>query len=219
MSLHAAVVRGADPPLNPSSDQARRLLEHELSKPKYGDRTNPIVRAIRWFLQKLSHAADGVGGIDRGWMLLILLVLAVLIGLALTRLRRRQSGADTATTSQPIVDLSLDPGSLRAAAARSLSAGDLAQAYVEYFRAMALTGVERTIVSPRPGSTAHEVTTELARAFPDQAAALATSGDLFDAVRYGERTPSREAVEQLSAMESQLRSARPFQHGRVAVSR
>lgn len=199
----------ADPPLDPSSEQARRLLEHELSKPKYGDRRNLVERFVDWVREWIDKLAGGVGGLDTRWIVLALAVLAVVIGLGLSRVRLRQ-GPRLAEDDELLDTRGLSADELRAAGARALADGDLADAYLQYFRALARRGVERTLVAERPGATAHEVSLELARAFPDHRPALHDASDTFDAVRYGGRLPDRTAVEAIRDLDRALSGTRPL---------
>ena len=70
--------------------------------------------------------------------------------------------------------------------------------------------LERTLVAERPGATAHEVSLELARAFPDHRPTLHDASDTFDAVRYGGRLPDRTAVEAIRDLDRALSGTRPL---------
>lgn len=199
----------ADPPLNPSADEARRLLADELRKPKYGDRRGLLERLQDWLDEHLSGVVAGGTAINRVFLLIGLLVIAALIAFGLSRIRRGQGSVRKATDADQVVDLEQTAQQLRDAAARALADGDNATAYVGYFRALARTGVDRTIVSARPGATAHEVTNELAVAFPAHRGELRRAGATFDEVRYGGRTPALDAVTALRELDATLSSSRP----------
>ncbi len=198
----------ADPPLNPGSDQARRLLEHELSKPKYGDRRSLIERFVDWVLARLNDVGEGVGALSMWWLVLILAVLAALIGFGLSRVRRG-AGARGQREDEQLLTHETSAQELRDAAARALADGDLAGAYTQYFRALARRGVERTVLAARPGATAREVAAELGRSFPDHASELARAAAGFDAVRYGGRVPDRAMVETMRDLETAVAGSRP----------
>lgn len=212
--MHLAVL--AEPPLDPSADQARRLLEHELSKPKYGDRRTLLQRLMDWLDERLTELTNSVGGLSTGWLLLLLAAIAVLIGFGLTKVRRRQGPGRGHDDAEPVVSDELNADDLRRLAARALSDGDHTLAYVQYFRAIATRGVERAIVSARPGATAHEVAGDLARAFVDRRVEIDRCAARFDEVRYGGQTPARHEVESIRTLEESLARSRPHQFASVS---
>lgn len=199
----------ADPPLTPGSDQARRLLEHELSKPKYGDRRGLLERFLDWMWNKVSELGDGIGSLPTQWLVVLLVLLAALIGFGLTRIRRHQGPRRGGDEDESVLVAETSAKQLRQEAAEALADGDLPLAYLQYFRAMARAGVERTVVADRPGSTAREVVDQLARAFPEQRTPLDDAERTFEEVRYGGRTPSRDAVEAIRGLEDTIAAARP----------
>lgn len=199
-----------EPPLQPSSDDARRQLEHELSKPKYGDRRTLLQKLMDWLNERLADLTDGAGSLPPLWLGLVLIMLAALIGLGLTRIRRRQGperGSDHDVDE--VISTELDADELRAAGDRALADDDTALAHVQYFRALARRGVDRTIVSARPGATAHEVANELSHAFPDRRADIDAAARTFDEVRYGGRVPPRPVVEAMRDLDASLARSRP----------
>ena len=82
-------------------------------------------------------------------------------------------------------------------------------AVVAWFRALAREAADRTLLGPSAGLTAHEVALRLAPLFPDHAAALARSGDVFDVVLYGKLQVGRAEAEEVRDLDAALRSARP----------
>lgn len=199
----------ADPPLNPGSDQARRLLEHELSKPKYGDRRGLLERFLDWMWNRASELGDGLGGLPTQWLVVLLVLLAALIGFGLTRIRRHQGPRRGSADDEPVLVTETSAKQLRQAATDALAGGDLPLAYLQFFRAMARAGVERTVVADRPGSTAREVVDQLTRAFPAQRASLDDAERTFEEVRYGGRTPARATVEAIRELDDTIAVTRP----------
>jgi hypothetical protein len=200
------------PPLTPDDDTARRWVTGELSKPEYA------AARPNWFdllSQKIAewfgslHLGGGQG--TSGWLAVIggavavaLIVLAVL-RFGLPRLNRRARAAalggevaDTRTAEQ-----------LRVAADRAAAQGDWSLAVIERFRALAASLAERTVVTVRPGTTAHEVALQAAAVFPADAAGLRDAADTFDAARYLGHTQDRAAHERLRSLDERLRRAAP----------
>ncbi|GAA4165482.1 DUF4129 domain-containing protein [Gryllotalpicola daejeonensis] len=201
------------PPLTPDDDTARRWLTNELSKPEYASaRPNwfDLVsqRIAEWFG---SLHVKGVGGPSGLWLAVILAaIVLVIIVLAFLRygrprLNRRRSAdrlggevADTRTADE-----------LRAAADRAAAQGDWSLAVLERFRAIAASLAERTVISVRPGTTAHEVALEASVVFPAEGAPLRDAADTFDGARYLGRPQDGAAHERLRALDERLRRATP----------
>jgi hypothetical protein len=198
----------AEPPLDPSGDEARSLLRRELVHPEYHDR-NLVEAAMSW----IGRALDGL--IDKAAQAPPLstfaaIVAFLLLGIALTWLLSRVRRAPRATErSGPVVDdTTVTAAELRAAAERALTEGRNAAALVDGFRALTVRQVERGRMDDRPGATAHEVADVLATTYPDQRAAVTGSALLFDAVRYGDRPATREQATEVLALDEALAGRR-----------
>ena len=196
-----------DPPLDPTSPEARDWLEDELSKGIYRDDRGPLERLIDWINELLSRT--GSGSLP-AWMI----VLAVVVALAVLALvvARSVQAERRMTGSRP--DGVLDgparsAAEHRAAAGRALAAGDHDTAVVESYRAITRSAIERTLLDDLPGRTAHEVSVALGPVFPASAARLAAAADTFDAVLYGRRAAAAEAAQEVAALDSTLAATRP----------
>lgn len=199
-----------DPPLDPSSEEARRLLQEELAKVKY----NPQPSLMDRFLEKLNElfTTTGASGLGvPGWLIpvVVTIVLAVVILIVLRSGsvegllgRRRRAGAF-------VDDPSLTAADYRARASAAEADGDWDTLVVEAFRALATAAVERALLDDLPGRTAHEAAIELGPVFPAYEQRLRAAADSFDLVRYGKRHVSREAALDVRALDGELTQTRP----------
>lgn len=199
----------AKPPLDPSSGQARRWLDHELSKAKYGDQHNLIGRLTDWLGRQFDHLTKGSGALDPTTLVVVLVVLAALIGVGLTRVRLDRPTRTAAGDDGVFGDDVRSARELREQARRARSAGDLDAAFLAWFRAIARSGVERVLVPERVGATAHEVADQLAEAFPDRRDELGSVAAIFDRIRYGDRHAATDDVDLAEALDDALTRSRP----------
>jgi hypothetical protein len=200
-------VRG-DAPLDPTSAEARELLEEELRKAVYADDRGLLERLWAWLGDQLSGPTPA-GGLP-AWTIW----LAVLIGLAVLalvllrpiRAERRMTGPRGEGVLAGPVRSALEH---RAAAAAALAAGDADAAVLEGYRALTRSAVDRTLLEDLPGRTAHEVAVELGPLFPEYAARLATAADAFDAVLYGRRPATLPRASEVVDLDVALLGSRP----------
>jgi hypothetical protein len=199
-------------PVDPDAEEARRWIVDELSKPDYRAAQptwfDLLAAAIGDWLASLTlGAGDGPPGI--GALIVVLIVVAVLVIafllFGLPRLNRRSTMGGGLFGD----DDRRDASAIRAAAQLAASQGDHSLAITEMFRAIARGLAERTVLSTTPGTTAHEFAVRAGRAFPASSDALADAAAVFDDVRYLDREGTREQYERVSALERELRSARP----------
>ena len=196
------------PPLTPSNDDAHRWLADELAKSKY--QTPPDLFA--WLGRLLDRIpAVQVGSFTfPGW--LVPAATVVVIGIALILVlrsggvkiggRRRRSGAF-------VDDPTLTAADYRRLATEAVAAEDWDSVALQSFRALAVGAAERTLLDDRPGRTAHEVVVELAPIFPGFEPRLSASSDVFDLVRYGGRSTTRESALATRDLDAELRLVRP----------
>ncbi|WEO78174.1 DUF4129 domain-containing protein [Cryobacterium sp. SO2] len=197
--------------MDPDAPEAQQWLRDELAKapyqaaqPTWFDR---VSQAIVDWLGSLSFSGDGSGG----WLSVIgtlvgiaVVVAAVLIFGLPRRARRRQSATgifaedDRRTAAQ-----------LRAAAATAADALDWTLASEEAFRAIAQALVERTIVRPTPGTTAHSVAELAGAAFPAELDRLRAGAVVFESVRYLGGSGTESGYRALAALDADLQAARP----------
>jgi len=199
-----------DPPLDPTSPQARQWLEDELRKGIYHEQKGLLARIWDWLNNLISGAGAGAGGLA-GWTIWIAVaVIVAVVALVLVRsmhAERRMRGP----RSDGVLDgPTRTAAEHRASAARALEAGDADTAVLEAYRALTRSAIERTLLDDLPGRTAHEVAVALAPVFPASASSLAVAADTFDAVRYGRRAARPEAARDLIALDADLAGTRPL---------
>lgn len=199
---------GIEAPLDPTSPEARELLEQELRKAVYADDRGLLERLWDWLREQLSGtaASDALPA----WTIW----LAVLVGVAVLalvlhrsiRAERRMTGSRGEGVLEGPVRTA---GEHRAAAAAALAAGDADTAVVEGYRAISRSAVDRALLEDLPGLTAHEVAVALGPLFPGDAERLASAADAFDAVRYGRRPATLPRATDVVDLDLALLGSRP----------
>lgn len=198
-----------DPPLDPTSAQAREWLEAELRKGVYREDPSLLERLWDWASRALA-GTTAEGGLPAWTIWLAVLVGVAVVALVVARsvrAERRMTGPRRAG----VLDGPVRPAAEhRAAAKAALAAGDADTAVLEGYRAIARSAVERTLLDDLPGRTAHEVSVALFPVFPPYAGSLAFAADTFDAVRYGRRPASADAARAVIALDDDVSQARPL---------
>ncbi len=196
-----------DPPLDPTSPQARQWLEDELRKGIYREQKGLLERLQDWLNQLLSGTSgDGLAAWTVWVALAVLVAVVALVVLRSLHAERRMTGP----RHEGVLDgPARTAAEHRAAAARALEGGDADTALLEAYRAIARSAIERTLLDDLPGRTPHEVAVALGPVFPASAAALATAADAFDAVRYGRRAARPESARDVIALDAALARTRP----------
>ncbi len=196
-----------DPPLDPTSPEARQWLEDELRKGVYREQKGLLQRLWEW-LTGLGSGGDGLG--FPAWTIwaavLIGVAVVALVLLRSLRAERRMTGRARAGVLDGPARTAAEH---RAAARAALDAGDADLAVLEAYRAIARSAIERTLLDDLPGRTAHEVAVALGPVFPASASSLGVAADVFDAVRYGRRTARVESARDLVALDATLAGSRP----------
>ncbi len=199
-------------PLEPDADEARELLLDELSKLEYAQAQptwfDLLTQAIvEWFagLQFGGGAGFPLGALLVALALVVAAVLVALLVYGLPRWRRRSSLAPDLFGEQD----GRTARELRRDAAAAAARNDWAAAIADRYRAIARSLDERTLVALLPGTTAHAVARQGARAFPDAASELEAAADLFDGVRYLDHEGTREGYESVRALDDRLAAATP----------
>ncbi len=198
----------ADAPLDPTSEQARRWLEDELSSGRYHAQPGLLER-VRELLDRLLNATPDGGLPSVAVPVAVGLVLAVL-ALVLWRVLRRDVGRTGSGGAAGVLDVpDLPAAVLRARAREALTRGDWDAAVLDGVRTVARSAVERVVLDDAPGRTAHEVALALGRRFAAEQAALVEAADAFDAVRYGHRAAAEATARTVLALDDRLAAARP----------
>lgn len=205
MTPLAALLTGSlEPPLDPSGDEARRLLRRELADPKYYD-ADILQRLSDWLDRLVNDTIDGVSASGPLSALLgIVVALALVAAIILIVSRARRTAQAERRPAAALTDEVITAAELRARAEAALTAGDTSAALVDAFRALAVRQVERQRIDDVPQATAHELARALAVEFPAQAGAVHHGADLFDQTLYGERRATREQALELLALDDAL---------------
>lgn len=211
--MSVLAVLAAWSPVDPSDDQARSEVQHELSRGRYLEADSVLDRLGRWLAdlwERLFGAALG-GGFPT--VFLVLVVILVVVGLCwlLPRVRRERRGARR-SGAVVLDEPALDASGYRDRAARAFAEGRTDDALLDAFRAIASDAVRRTLVPDTPGLTAHEIAVALATPFPDRTRELRTAAGWFDAVCYGDTRASRDWAAAVLSLDRELAATRPV-HG------
>lgn len=202
-----------DVPVDPTAPVAQQWLIDELSKPVY-QAAKPtlfdrVAKAIGDWLNSFQlGTVQGPPAFGIGVIIVIVLagiVVAFLI-FGVPRLNRRSTVAGSLFGE----DDARDSARIRQDAEAAARTGDYSTAVVEMFRAIARGLAERTIVTTSPGTTAHDFAGRAGVAFPPLTNRLADSAVAFDDVRYLGRPGTAEQFATITALERDLRSARPL---------
>ncbi|HEU5039093.1 MAG TPA: DUF4129 domain-containing protein [Nocardioides sp.] len=193
-----------EPPLDPSPDEARHLLERELVRPEY-HRHNLLDQVLDWidrFVNGTVEAASNAPPLSTFLAMVAFLLLALALAWLLSR-ARRTAHADRTRAVVASHEV-LTAAELRRRAERALAEGRHAEAVVEGFRALAVRQVERGWLDDLPGATAHEVATAVGAAHPEARGRVDRTALLFDEVRYGDRPATSAQAAEILALDDAL---------------
>ncbi|WP_158217721.1 DUF4129 domain-containing protein [Nesterenkonia sp. F] len=207
----ATLTAAADsPPLRPTRDGARELLEEELRDSRYDTADGgPIRRLIADALAWLDDRMITLTGVDIPYgpvLLLVLLAVAIVLVLLLVRPRLRHASVEDRALEE---EHGITAEELRDRAARRLAAGDPDAAFRDRFRAIVRTAEERDLLPAGAGRTATEAAVGLGAVFTAQRGHLRVAADLFNLSRYGGRPLSARDCEELAALDAALQTSRP----------
>ncbi|MGO1192770.1 MAG: DUF4129 domain-containing protein [Nesterenkonia sp.] len=201
-------------------DEARRLLEEELSGTEYQRQfSGPVREAIDRFLQWLQEGALNLGVVDipaGPLVVLFLLAAAITVVLLVVRPRLQRSAAADRGVD---IERGITAAELRARADRSAEAGNYDDAARDRFRALVRAAEERSLLRSSTGRTATEITEQLAIRFGEHGERLRAAADLFNLSRYGRQRLSVQQYEQLRALDATLREADPTEGADAAGPR
>jgi hypothetical protein len=210
--LRAAVPALAEP------DEARELLERELSDPAY-DPAEPTLldraaRAVQDFFAGLfdPQVPDGWG--PTAALVAAIVVAVVVVGALLIWGRpRRIARAAAASTTLFGEDERRTAAQLRTDAEAAAREERWDAAVILRFRALARALTERSLVDPAPGATAQSFAREAARPFPGSSDRFAEAAGVFDDVRYLRRPGSAALYRDLVGLDDDIARARPLLAG------
>jgi hypothetical protein len=205
---HGLAGRLADPPLDPTPDEARSLLRRELLAPDYHDQ-NVLQRLVDWLSRQVDGGVRTAGEappLQTFAVMLVVVLLAAGLAFLLSRARRTARADDD---EQPVLTgEDVTSAELRARALVAIGEERFEAALVDAFRALALRQVERGRLDDSPGATAHEVALALAGEYPHQRPRLDGSARLFDSVLYGDRPATHDQAADVLALDDELAGVR-----------
>ncbi|MGM7668846.1 DUF4129 domain-containing protein [Microbacterium sp. A93] len=191
----------------PDRDEARRLLQEQLSSSEYAEaRPHPILEWLREALAAVVEWLDSLGGAAPslpGWVLPLLLVAVAGVVLWLVRPRTNAS-ARARRAAAVLSDRSISPEQYRRTAASAAAAGQQGEALAAWYRALVRQAEVRTALTVKPGRTATEAAHGLGVAFPAERDALEAAADGFNAVVYGERSATPEQAAAVRELDERL---------------
>jgi len=185
-------------PVDPTEEEARRLLTEELKRRVYQEQESLLDRFSRWLGDRMSVPGLSGGG-AQWWVIALVLVVAGAVVFFVLRGPLRRSPE----LAGPAIPPASKPATSRQArehAEELARTGQWAQATIEAFRAIVLLLAERKLIGPPEGMTAHEVVTAARPRLPDHSRDLATGATTFDALAYGGRLGTAESYEQMSGL-------------------
>ena len=196
------------PPLDPTSDDARRWLVEELSKPGYSTQPSLWERFQEWLQNLFGQIRPGSA--SASWMLWILLaVLALVLAIIVIRLLRPERRRRGTRVGAVLDDSGRSAQEYRRDARAALQRGDFDTALLDSVRAIAAGASERVILEDSPGRTANELGQELRAAFPGHESALLALMRDFDGIRYGQEHASAPQASAAIDLESTLTDTAP----------
>jgi hypothetical protein len=194
----------ADPPLDPSPDDASSLLRRELVHPEYHER-NILQQILNWIDRFVSSSIDTAAQappLSTFAAMVAFLLLA--LGLAWLLSQARRTARSARVRGAVLTDEVVTADELRARAERALAEGRYGDAVVDGFRALAVRQIERGALDDLPGATAHEVAAALSAVHPGERQQVDRSAALFDSVLYGDRPASADQATDVLRLDDAL---------------
>lgn len=218
MTATLPALLGADAPVTPDADQARRWVVEELADPVYHHRPSLLEQVMEW----LGDLFDGIEGLPVSGPGALVVVLAVVAAVTLVAFwiagPVRRSRTVRGDRSLRALDDARSAAELRAGADRAAGAGDWDTAVAERFRAVVRSLEERAVLDERPGRTAHEAVEAAAPRFAALACRLRSGATVFDDVVYGSVPATAADDDALRVLDTDLTAARPATAADVAAA-
>lgn len=198
--------------LVPDADEARRLLDEELSKRIYVEaRPDLAERIVGDLLRAIGRLLDGLGALGPGPGTVVLLLgagIVVVLAVILSRPRANARG----TRPEPGVftgDVRRSAAEHRSRAAARAADRQWNEAIAELLRAIIRSAEERVLVDEQPGRTASEAAVQLGGVFPALAADVSWLAELFNETHYGRGTASDHQYRRAAEVDARLSALRP----------
>ena len=194
--------------LAPGPDQAREWLGEELSRSEY--RESWVERFVRWVndvIDQLAEAVGRAGQINPFVAIALTIVVAALLALVLSRLRRNVTVAEHGNAV--FTQARQTAAEHRQAAGAALEQARWDEAVVESVRALAAGLVERGLVAEQADITVHELAESAAALYPSLGGRLRRTGVVFDETRYGDRPADEDRAREAVALEQEISRRTP----------
>lgn len=204
----------------PDAEEARRLLEQELTKPAYVEaQPNIAERLLGEFLRAVVRFLDGLGGLGAGPGTLVLvigalLVVVVAIVLVRPRLNARGKGQEADVFAG---DTRYSAAQHRERATAAAAVSDWNTAVAELLRAIIRDAEERVVVAEQAGRTATEAAVQLGGVFPSLVSEVTWLADVFNETHYGNGSASEADYRRAATIDGRLSSERPAPAGGSAA--
>ena len=183
-AISAAQIRAGDSPLVPDPDDARRLLEQELTKPEYLTSRDWVGEFIAWIVSHLSLISEARSSIGVIAAVIVLLVLVGSLTWWILRVRRRANKVSDVEVQDALLDPRIAPEDYLRQALEARDT-DLDAAVIAGYRA-ALALLDRAgILQPSVGRTVGEVSATMSAVFPPLADGIARATFAFNIAAYG----------------------------------
>lgn len=206
LAATAQALIGAEVPVTPGADEARRWAQDELSGKVYQDAKPGWSEIVFDWLRKALADFLGTVGVAPAYTGLVIVgavvLVAIIVIIAIVRPRLNKRKRQSAEVFPPMVSRTAQE--YRALAQAAAASGDFATAISEQFRAMVRAAEERDIIALAPGRTALEASHDVARSFPQHARGLQSGAELFNAVRYGHVAADAAMFEELLSTDSAI---------------
>jgi hypothetical protein len=212
-------VAHTDTPVTVSSDQARQLAVHELSKPEYHQASPPpsAVPSTAVPSPPPPHTTSSSGHILT-IVLIIIAIIVVVIALVLflrwlgrprKTKKRKKASADQSTSAYSSAEALTGAALHRHNAELAANSGDWAAAIRERFRAVIATLDERGLLPERADRTADEAAHDAGVILPAHSTVLTAAAHAFDEVEYGEYVGTPDAYAVISNVDEVVRTEQP----------
>lgn len=186
----------ANPPLTPTDDEARNLLEAELRGAVYQEQPEPWYLRI---LERIIEFIENLSGTNMPPAVVLWIVLGVLVALAVVFVlagpirRARTTKRDKSLFETQTVTAA----EYRDRAQQAAAQGDFSLASIEMFRAVVKRSEEEVVITENPGRTAYEASLAIGQSVPALKDSITWASSLFDLVEYGGESASAPDVARL----------------------
>lgn len=196
----------SDIPVIPDADTARQWAADELAKAPYQPHSESLLdKILGWIDDALNNLGNVGADLGAGRTVLaiaiVALVVAAVVFAVVGPMRRARRLAREHLVFE---DDARTAAQMRESSTKAAADGQWRLAVLERYRAIVRSLEERDLIPERPGMTAHEAATEIARRFRDVRHLVGHASDIFDGVRYGNRDATVEDYEKMLSLDRAL---------------